>query len=182
LKFDEEMENWTGRIRLPTLEMCRMNWWLTSRGELRDWSADAEAPKDGLSISVTDAKGDRSGPGPLQRAALTSLRANESAVTSKVLAEIARFASETYLDPEQIPKGCPVLTSQKSLADRLCTPAGVIEWLSAPGVDFHRTGAGGVAYVSFNFGAGFDDDHGVAVLMHKDKFVELGGSGDLYDR
>jgi hypothetical protein len=53
--------------------------------------------------------------------------------------------------------------------------------LDRPRIDFHATGEGGVGYTSFNFNAGFDNEHGVGVLMLKNQVREVGGSSAFYD-
>jgi hypothetical protein len=184
LTYDDEIEAWTGRLRTDAFADCALKWNLSASGKLRDWSSDAEdkdaAGAGGVAISVADG-GNGRGPGPAQRAALAAFRAKEAGVRAAVFAEVARVARD-YLKPGQLPAGAAVLTSQRDLAKRLCTVEGVTEWLDRPRVDFHRTGKKGVAYTSFNFAAGFDDEHGIAVLMLADQVRKVGGESEFYDQ
>jgi hypothetical protein len=183
LKFDEDLEAWTGHLKTPAFAGCKRKWRLSPLGNLREWPADDDDDVDDKKLEIVVADGDDGeGPGPMQRAALAAFRANEAAVRAAVLAEIARVARENYVTTKQLPPTATSLTSQRELADRLCTPAGVTEWLDPPSIQFHATGKKGVAYTSFNFGAGFDDEHGIAVLMLADRVQEVGGSGEFYDR
>jgi hypothetical protein len=49
-------------------------------------------------------------------------------------------------------------------------------------IQFHLNGKSDVSFTSFKFRAGFDDEHGIAVLMLNDKVQEIGGSDEFYDR
>ncbi len=184
LTYDEDVAAWTGRLETSGFARCAIRWHLTPAGDVREWPSDeagGDSSGGGVEISVADG-GDGTGPGAEQRAALAAFRAGEAKVCAAVLGEVARAARECYVTADQLPPGAPALTSQQDLVERLCTADGVGDWLGPPRVDFHLTGEAGVGYTSFNFNAGFDAEHGVAVLMLNDQVRELGGSSEFYDR
>lgn len=184
LAYDDDLGAWTGRLDTSCFARCAIKWHLTPAGNVREWASDeseGDGSGGGVEINVADG-GDGTGPGAEQRAALAAFRAGKARVCAAVLGGIARAARERYVTADQLPAGAPALTSQRDLVTRLCTADGVREWLDPPRIDFHLAGGDGIGYTSFNFNAGFDDEHGVAVLMLNDQVCEVGGSSDFYDR
>ena len=181
LTFDSDIDAWVGTIPLTSFDHCRILWNLSPRGEIRRWDDDPESrPAGGLELAVSgDADG--GGPSAIQRAAFRLLRAREKDIAAVVLRECAKVARESYVIADQLGPDAPALTTQRELAERLCSEAGVGDWLDRPRVDIHRGGEDELALVSFNFGAGFDAEHGIAVLTHGDRVVEVGGSSEFYD-
>lgn len=181
LTYDEDLASWTGRLQTAAFGDCAIKWNLSLEGELSEPTEEHDSgPADGLVVNISDASG--TGPGSHQRAALSAFRAGETKIVAAVLEEVARVARENYVTADQMDDDAPALTSQRDLADRLCTADGVRDWLSRPRIDFHATGEGGVSFTSFNFGAGFDEEHGIAVLMLRDGVREVGGASEFYDR
>lgn len=43
-------------------------------------------------------------------------------------------------------------------------------------VHFHRTSKAGLAYVGFALGCTWDIEHGLGVMMHKNRIIEFGGA------
>lgn len=182
LEFDEAIGAWTGRLRTAEFAHCAIKWHLAPAGSLREWTDDDDGAgsPDVVEIAVADG-GDGTGPGAEQRAALAAFRADERRICAAVLAEVARVAREHYVTTDHFPSDAPPLTSQRDLAARLCSPDGVGDWLDRPRIDFHHTGEDGVSYTSFNSNAGFDIEHGIAVLMLRDQVREVGGCSEFYN-
>lgn len=180
LTYDEDLGAWVGTIELHSFGACALKYDLSWGGEIRQKVRDDDPRLLRTELNVSD--DDRAGPTPIQRAALRLLLGREKQVASAVLRECARVVREGYLAEAQLGPGKPALTTQKDLADRLGSEAGVVDWLSQPRVEFHHTGEDGTAYVSFNFAAGVDEEHGLAVLMLGDRVVEVGGAAEFYDR
>jgi hypothetical protein len=184
LAYDDDLEAWTGRLRTPGFARCAIRWRLGPGGDLREWPADDEddaGSPQRLEIAVADG-GKGTGPGPTQRAALAAFRTREAQVCAAVLAEVARLARECYVIDRQLPAEAGALTSQRDLGRPPVHPRRRARVARPPRLDFHASGEGGVAYTSFNFNAGFDPEHGVAVLMLGDAVREVGGSSEFYDR
>ena len=186
LDYDGDIGAWTGRLQTTCFARCAIKWNLSRAASVREWAGDEaddggdEGSPDSVEIAVTDG-GDGTGPGSEQRAALAAFRADEQRICTAVLAEVARVARDHYVTANHFAADAPALTSQRTLVERLCSPDGVGEWLDPPRIDFHVTGEDGVSYTSFNFNAGFDVEHGIAVLMFRDQVRKVGGSSEFYD-
>ena len=54
-------------------------------------------------------------------------------------------------------------------------PADLTKLIGFSGVHFHRTAKAGVSYEGIHLDCTWDDEHGLGVMMHKNRVVKFGG-------
>ena len=56
------------------------------------------------------------------------------------------------------------------------TMAGLSRVMTLEAVSVHQIFQDGVPYVGYEFACDWDEEHGLGILIHKDRIVELGGA------
>lgn len=129
---------------------------------------------DGLVQLTIDVLSDekRSNPTPAQSAAYTHLLKNQKQVQKAILLDVfgrypdyrASYLAEFDLD--ETDDRLPILKRHQQLKD--------LVGLSS--VFVHTVEKDGIAYVGYEFGCDWEEEHGFGAMMHKDRVVEIGES------
>jgi len=164
----------------PPLRRREFHW--TARFLLESWagfqsrlgayaSTSSNTASDGtirLSVVATDGSAT---PTPEQAAAFEYLLANQNAVRDMLVAAIVE---EYPLLRDNVLAGgivdaaeMPDLTSPDDLKTRVGLAV----------VHILQTARDGVAYTGFEFGCTWDDEHGLGVMMHRDRVIEFPENG-----
>jgi hypothetical protein len=114
------------------------------------------------------------GPSDAQTAALEYLQENPDKVIDAALRAIAKWAPAGRKRYARIyPR--PVLDE---MLPKSATPAELAQRLSLRGIGFHKRQQSGVAEIDLEFDAAWDEEHGVAVVMHRNRVKSVGLPGD----
>ncbi len=157
--------SWLGEVVLSSwagFQTRRSSYGATSSQDESDGSAE-------LHVAAIDKK-KRTPPSPEQCSAFQFLLDNEQAVTNAILREIFRRYPEEQkaygYSRKEAAKYMPNLTSADQL--RLLIGLGHVHMLNVA--------KDGLAYIGFQIGCKWDDDHGVGVMTHRDRIVRVGGA------
>jgi hypothetical protein len=163
LRWDEYA--WAGEARIPS--------WAGFQPRMGAYGAISDdAPSDGsarLSVTSPDEEGPAP-PTPAQAAALRFLLDNDRAVTDAVLRAI--FATYPTLreqygyDEDEAAELLPAISS----------PAELKRLVGFHTIHLLEVEKDGMAYVGIEGGCSWDEEHGVGVMTHGARIVELGGA------
>ncbi|MDB5298209.1 MAG: hypothetical protein JWO31_4192 [Phycisphaerales bacterium] len=134
-------------------------------------------PSDGTANVAVDAPAD-SGPGPEQVAAYAYLKANEAVVAAAaVRAVFERYPRERAKHGfDDIDEDDEDAVAEAGLMPEISDPNDLRPLLGLGTVHVLAVARDGVAYVGLEFGCTWDDEHGVGVMLHKDRVVKVGGA------
>ncbi len=129
-------------------------------------------PRRSVDLRIESEDGDIS---EAQRLALKYLKGNQQAVLKASLSAIATWARETrpiYLNwrsEEQVNLLIPLKV----------TPAHLMDRVRLYNISVSDREKGGIAYVEYSFGCCWDEEHGILVVLHKNRkeFFGFTGSG-----
>ena len=163
---------WTGEVRLPS--------WAGFQSRRGGYGAvDRGTPADGtarLFVAPVDVGG-RSPPTPKQAAAFLHLLNNEPAVAAAVGRALVDYYHEegqdAYLDGFDEGEVDPLPDASGPNDLRPFVGLSIVHVLSVV--------RDGIAYVGFEFGCVWDDEHGVGVLTHRGRVVAVGGAATAFD-
>ncbi|MFT3926434.1 MAG: hypothetical protein QM778_28070 [Myxococcales bacterium] len=154
LKATWDGDNWLASVRVPTwAPFLRESSDRVQLTFLRDEEADEQQP-----------------PSPVQLATAAWFAQNEGALAGLVAA-----AMRAYYD-ESRPKYLDFLEDAASEMPADPTPEKFAELHGLHEVLVHATELAGLAYVGLNFGASWEREHGLGVLMHDRRIVDIGGA------
>ena len=128
-------------------------------------SIDSDEPSDGsarLSVKPIDMEA-RSAPTPAQSAAYAHFLANESVVAGDVLRALLSYWQDDSVDFGEDP---PKVGDISELRD-------IVGLTSVHVLNVERDGA---AYIGFELGFSWDDEHGGGVMTHLGRIVEAGAA------
>ena len=192
---DDKYDWCKGTISFPSLAACRILfnvWW---DGEIYEDSNQSEAT-DSVSVMVfntTDCI-----PSLAQSAAHLYLKQNQNAISAAVLQalnaysisnieEVRRTLSNAEIletlnnaDPEILEKFNLEKFNNAIAENQLDTTEGVKKQVKLIEIGFLEQEKNEHAYVSFDFKCGWDDEHGVSVLMHKSQVLAISTAADFY--
>lgn len=158
----QSKDEWQGEMAVPA--------WAGFQSRGGSYAAqDDEAPSRGMvSVSITR-QGGAAAPSSEQVAAYQHLLARGEVVTQAILRAVfekyAGWKEDLGEDVEE--EMMPDIKSPEELRK-----------LMGPGSAYILTQArDGVAYIGIEFGCNWDDEHGLGVLIHKDRVVEMGDYG-----
>lgn len=185
--------------KLPRLTRDRSTWvgtailstWTGFQARLGPYgsaSPRTKRPRARLSFNACESGGGQIlPPSAAQRAAYAYLLAHESAVTAAILARVLRaypklratYHKDYDIDPNEKPeyadeldelfddhKPLPVIRHAKDLRKVMG-----LAWIHVLDVE-----KAGVAYVGFELGCSWDDEHGAGLMMHKKRVVDFGSA------
>lgn len=119
----------------------------------------------------------RSDASPGQLAALRYLERNDRTIIAKVLGRLfteyqkAREAARAEYEPDELADvGLP----------RVTKPERLLQLLDLTHADVHACSTGGVAYVGLQFHCSWEKEHGLGVLLHRARIVEIGGADTAF--
>ena len=162
LKWDRFL--WTGSITLTSWSGFQSR--LGSYGAVS--SARASDGTAGLNVSTPDNK--QVTPSPEQAEAMRHLLAHESTVRDAVLASILRdypAMRESYgYDDDEAEELMPEVTEAGQFRSLL----------GLSNVHVLAVAKDGTAYVGFEFGCTWDTEHGLGIMTHRGRVVEVGGA------
>lgn len=162
---------WEAEIVLPSWAGFQ-----SRRGPYNGQSSDAPAD-GGATLHVRPPDEDaRRPPGPEQAAAFRWLMEHEGRVQRAVLDAVFRAYPElregvTFGDDELDARWLPAIERPEELR-RL---------MGLSHVHVHDIARDGVAYVGYELGCTWDDEHGVGVLTHRDRVVAVGQADTSFD-
>ena len=163
LKWNEYF--WEATVRLPA--------WAGYQDRTGPYGSKGGAKEsDGLVRLTIDILSDeeRSDPTPEQSAAYTHLLKNQKQIQKAILLEVfekypeyrASFIADYDLD--ETDNQLPVLKRYQQLKD--------LVGLSS--IFIHTVEKDGTAYVGYEFGCAWEEEHGLGAMMHMDRVVEIG--------
>ena len=154
LKLDDDQ--WVGRDRLPS------------------WSGFKGRPSVTVEVQRLD-EGSPRPPAPEQVAAYQHLKANEQAVTDAILRAVVReyntLRRKGYFDEDDEDVKLPDVKK----------PADLKRHVGLNGLHVLDYAKAGHAYVGFDLHCTWDDEHGLGVLLHKSRVVEVGQADTSFD-
>jgi hypothetical protein len=156
---------WSATIRLPAWEgfQCRLGPYA---------SRSSRKKSDGTArLSIGTPFGEKQAPpSPEQAAAYRDLiarqQANRDSILQAVFREYPDFRA-SYLEGyglDESDKTMPMLGRPEQLRDSIGLSSLLI----------HRVVRDGVAYVGYEFGCMWEEEHGLGVMMHQDRIVRVG--------
>ena len=165
----QHAHGWISEIYLPIFARCRDRW--SRYGEQADRRTETE--KLGLvKWFWSEGAPGSAGPPPelddAGRTALETLLRNEATIFERVIGEILG-SYRTYVRAEFARElGDPVL------AQRIDSLEGICETIALMGVHLLASAKAEIRYLGLRFNATWADDHGVGVVLHGDRIVEVG--------
>jgi hypothetical protein len=190
LEWDGVLEAWTGICSLPTFAQCRAKW-IYPLEETEQEYLDRHDPHGKFAITVfcepqTDAVGrplrHRKTHGVIadsQVQAWQHFLENEARLFDSVLDAIFKMYTESYLPEnkfvrqEKVLKGKLTPQQAKLIEDRFETVQGIIQTIELSSVTVKRREDAGYAYIGLCFRSNWEDEHGVGVVLHQDKILEV---------
>lgn len=162
MRFDEEFDRWRGPVGLPEFRNVRIQ------------VPGRKASPGAVELRV---EADDDGPTAAQAAAYTHLLDQQAKARDACLRGIVRtakrmrrtFEGAGWLAPEQLEAVLPKSPTADALRTR-------VQRYDVSITDRTR---GGVAYVEYSFNSAWDREHGLLVVLHRDRLVfsDLTGSG-----
>ena len=152
---------WTARIRLVS--------WIGYQSRLGPYGAvDSSLPSDGT-VSLVFAPEDR-GIEPLDSRELQLLawfEEHEKVVSEQVKKTIICWCSPDY--PERLRKfdldeALPIIRNENDLQ----------KYIGILSINIHQIDREGIPYIGYEFGCDWEEEHGLGVLMHGARAVEVG--------
>jgi len=118
---------------------------------------------------------DGKGPSPAQEQALRHLLDSDRAVCQAVIDGIFKSYLEQYdAYREGLGQGWADPQELEDILPRLVSPVGLVTLICLSSLDFHEAHKEGASYVGFSFHATWEEEHGIGVLTHGGKIVEVG--------
>jgi len=146
-----------------------------------DAEREARALRGEFALTIADRGG--SGPTPEQAAAVAYLTAHEPHVRRVALdavARLARLARTAYDAYHDAAAGGAERYPRDATAEDMLTRLRLSD-VHVERPTKRRPARDGVAYVSLDFACAWDREHGVAVVLHRDRVVHVGTAGDGWD-
>ncbi|HEX8340904.1 MAG TPA: hypothetical protein VF624_08355 [Tepidisphaeraceae bacterium] len=159
LKYDDDMEWWAGTAKLLGFAALRI-----AMGRRRSATKQIH-----LFVPA-----DEDGPTDAQVVAYRYCLNNQPSVVKaclRGLTEVARKSRAAYegmVPEQQLEKLLPKKVTAEQLESR-------VRLASVQVTDREKQG---VAYIEYDFNCAWDDEHGLLIVLHKDRLVYSGGSGD----
>lgn len=151
---------WGAQLRLPS--------WAGYQSRLGPYGTrDKAEPSDGSAALVFAPEG--RGPEPLtgqEKLLIRWFEQNEPSVSQAVKAGIIQWCSPQSPERSKFDFGddFPIIADEKDLAKSVGLYA----------VNIHQLDVDGVPYIGYEFGCEWEDEHGLGVLMHGTRVVEIG--------
>lgn len=169
-------ETWTCDLVLPEWAGFQ-----TRRGPYN--AVSSPAPSDGtVRIRVVVAGSDRVAPTADQTAAFHYLREHGRAVRDAILASVfAQYPQlrEDYLDAfDEEDEDFPEIAAGVPALDRPDQLAGL---MGLGNVFLLTQGRDGVTYIGFEFGCEWESEHGLGVLTHRARIIDIGQAPTAFD-
>jgi hypothetical protein len=160
LKWDRFF--WTGTIKLPA--------WKGFQNRLGAYAARvAKKKSDGTCRLSIDVAEPQATPSAEQAEAFRFLIANQEAVRDAILQAVFDEYPFEYQSRYLELRG----PTEPGLPD-LEQPEQLKTLLGLSSVLIHPTARDGIAYVGYDFGCAWDEEHGEGVMMHRDRVVGIG--------
>lgn len=160
---------WTTTVELPSWKGFQ------SRGGAYG-ARDREEPSDGRVTLVYPGEESE----PLTAADLANLRwflDHQDTVSQAALRALAeaypKLRAEYGFDDDDDPEA-------QEYMPRVDDPEGLRALVGLHTVHLHRTTRDGIPYVGFELGCTWDDEHGVGILVHGERVVDLGGADTAF--
>jgi hypothetical protein len=155
---------WDGQIVLPA--------WAGFQSRLGDYGAESSTTvSDGSArLNIVTRGNEKIAPSPEQAAAYQYLVKQQEVVRDSIFqaifAKYSEWQEDFGYDEEEIEKYMPNIEQPDQLKSLM--------GLST--VRIFHTSKNGLAYVGFEFGCTWDDEHGLGAMTHGNRVVELGGA------
>ena len=161
MEHDVEFDKWRGTLNLPEFRHVKIK------------RPGRKPPARKIKLSV---RADDEGPTKAQAAAFTYLLDNQEKVLNSCFRGITRtakrmrgiFEKAKWVEPEQLDEMLP----KSPTADTLRTRVEPYEVRVTDRVK------GGVAFIEYDFSCAWDGEHGLLIVLHRDRLVYSGLSGD----
>lgn len=158
---------WRFPVKIPSLARLRSDRFFKGLNRPKELALFANGE---VMVSFADNTSPDPDPLPEQLAAFDALLKEEDALLQGLLVAVRDEIFPVYLaGMDDEPECFPTLSSVEDLDQAL----GMQE------VRILRLNRDGIAYVELSFEFSADEEHGLSVIMHKDRLVEFGGHGDL---
>jgi hypothetical protein len=157
---------------MPTPPLTLENYWWVTQAQPESWGSFCARGLTAPSVEVRFAPEGR-GIEPLTQAELTLLEwffAHEETVSAAVQHAILAAYPEIQAD-----FGFESEDGQELLPD-ITTTEGLKSLVSLQSVNVHQVSHNGVPYLGFELSCTWDQEHGLGVLMHGTRLVEVGGA------
>jgi hypothetical protein len=183
---DGDFPWWKGSLVYPSLAECWIRFMVDWEGHIRQADPNLPphptAPPERVSLMVCDEAG--MGPTLEQETAYHDLLQHPDEVAALLFQAMTPIA-KAALDEARIEAEEVGTTGEFDAVIRdfgLDTPDGVrlqVELLEIGFLEQHRDGR---AYLSFDFNCGWDEEHGVSILVHAGNVLAVSGCADFYNR
>lgn len=167
------LSQWEGVVSIPGLRGCRIRWDYDGTELPDDPSDSLHQGRFPLIIHPNRSDSasehmDVSGPYSEQANAYNFLIENESTMANMLLSRIAAYFVEYWADYFRHDG------ADDSLVQRVSTPHGIQDTLHVNHVMIHNKSLDDCAYVGFGFNCSWEQEHGVGLLFHRDRIVDIG--------
>jgi hypothetical protein len=179
IRRDTEFGCWIGQTSVPSLAECSIRYWLHPDGTLHQQDSPTSTETRSIELAVSDKQG--RGPCDEQLRAFKYFHRHEARIADAALAELVVVASGHYVDllgdegHGRLRTGVATTASQHGLL----TPAGVRQQILLRSVCLLRQADRDLAYLSLDFDCGWDVEHGISLLLHKNQVVSTANRGDF---
>lgn len=178
----EDYHSWCkGTIVFPALAMCRILFTVCWDGEIIERNTQLKLDD---SVQVLVFSKDNCLPSQIQTAACSYLLQNQNEVATAVSQTLHQAVLQN-IDEARHAIGDEALKKNFDEAiakHQLDTTEGVRKQVELSEIGFLEQGKDEHSYVSFDFDCGWDDEHGISILMHQDKVLAISSCADFYHR
>lgn len=183
---DGDFPWWKGRLQYPSLAACRIRFILGWEGEV--YPADpmrnrkAQPLSESVSLMVCDKAA--TGPTPTQEATYHYLVQHQQAIATAVFTALLPYAIEAIgVARHEAEEVGSIEEFDAAIQDNsLDSLEGLRQQIELIEIGFIEEHKDGLAYLSFDFNCGWEEEHGVSVVVHAGTVLVVGGCADFYNR
>ncbi|MEK6233452.1 MAG: hypothetical protein N2C14_01975, partial [Planctomycetales bacterium] len=182
-RLEREDDRWRGETSLPVLARWDVRFYIWP--DMWDENDEDGVPKPDrteVGIEIWDEQGD--GPSSAQEVAFQQVVRRQDALARDVLSFLHDHATDGIEDALE----CIDSDEERDQFDQLIERhkldqlEGVEKQLYLHRIGFIEQEKDGQSYLSFDFFCGWDDEHGVSLLVHDAKIIGSAVEGDFYNR
>lgn len=183
IKRDKELDWWVGQAQLPSFrefdetskrewEEKRMAGWKMPK-PTKEEAQERELFKAGyFEMIIRDDPGD--GPSPAQEKAFHYLLENQDTICRNLAAAVLKYYRKQYDELKAWHEQAKDPEYLEAILPDVNVPEAMKRLIRLNSIDIHDNEDKGVSHIGYAFGCTWDIEHGLGVLMRKEKVIEVG--------